>query len=90
MEGARTRSGAVIDSDHHLTVVTKIKLKLKKHWTTGQTASQRFNKVFLRDTDKLNKFKITPSNRFQALQDLLKEEETAMEDIWKGIKEALT
>ncbi|VDP44043.1 unnamed protein product [Schistosoma curassoni] len=30
------------------------------------------------------------NNRFQALQDLLKEEETATEDNWKGIKEALT
>ncbi|VDP78932.1 unnamed protein product, partial [Schistosoma curassoni] len=30
------------------------------------------------------------NNRFQALQDLLKEEETSMEDNWKGIKEAMT
>ncbi|VDP28503.1 unnamed protein product [Schistosoma margrebowiei] len=30
------------------------------------------------------------NNRFQALQDLLKERETTMEDNWKGIKEALT
>ncbi|VDP08880.1 unnamed protein product, partial [Schistosoma mattheei] len=29
------------------------------------------------------------NNRFQALQDLLKEEETAIEDNWKGIKDAL-
>ncbi|VDO68520.1 unnamed protein product [Schistosoma curassoni] len=33
---------------------------------------------------------IALNNRFQALQDLLKEEETTMEDNWKGIKEALT
>ncbi|VDP77920.1 unnamed protein product, partial [Schistosoma mattheei] len=55
----------------------------------GQTAIQGFNTAFLRDTDRLNEFKITPNNRFQALQDLLKEEETTMEDNWKGIKEAL-
>ncbi|VDP36793.1 unnamed protein product [Schistosoma margrebowiei] len=78
MEDVRTRRGA------------NLKLKLKKNWTTEQTAIQRFNTAFLRDTDKLNEFKIALNNRFQALQDLLKEEETTMEDNWKGIKEALT
>ncbi|VDP11395.1 unnamed protein product, partial [Schistosoma margrebowiei] len=48
-----------------------------------QTALQRFNIAFLRDTDKLNEFKIAVNNRFQALQDLLKEEESTMEDNWK-------
>ncbi|VDP51661.1 unnamed protein product [Schistosoma margrebowiei] len=57
---------------------------------TGYEALQRFNTAFLRDTDKLNEFKIALNNRSQALQDLLKEEETSMEDNWKGIKEALT
>ncbi|VDP69428.1 unnamed protein product [Schistosoma curassoni] len=33
---------------------------------------------------------IVLNNRFQALQHLLKEEETTMEDNRKGIKEALT
>ncbi|CAI2734616.1 unnamed protein product [Schistosoma spindalis] len=89
MEDVRTRRGADIASDHHL-VVANLKLKLKKNWTTGQTALQRFNTAFLRDTDKLNEFKIARNNRFQALQDLLKEEETTMEDSWKGIKETLT
>ncbi|VDP08160.1 unnamed protein product, partial [Schistosoma mattheei] len=85
----RTRRGAHIASDHHL-VVANLKLKLKKNWTSGQTALQRFNTSFLRDTDKLSEFKIVLNNRFQASQDLLKEEETTMEDNWKGIKEALT
>ncbi|CAH8556054.1 unnamed protein product [Schistosoma curassoni] len=89
MEDVRTRRGADIASDHHL-VVANSKLKLKKDWTTGQTALQRFNTAFFRDTDKLNEFKIALNNRFQALQDLLKEEETTMEDNWKDIKEALT
>ncbi|VDP29744.1 unnamed protein product [Schistosoma margrebowiei] len=87
MEDMRTRRGADIASDHHL-VVAKVKLKLKKHWTTGQTALQRFNSAFLRHTDKLSKFKITLINRFQAFPDLLKEE-TTIQDNWKGIKEAL-
>ncbi|CAH8493033.1 unnamed protein product [Schistosoma haematobium] len=89
MEDVRTRRGADIALDHHL-VVANLNLKLKKNWTGGQTAIQRFNTAFLRDTVKLNEFKIALNNRFQALQDLLKEEETTMEDNWKGIKEALT
>ncbi|KAK4471060.1 hypothetical protein MN116_000571 [Schistosoma mekongi] len=89
MEDVRIRRGADIASDHHL-VVSKIKLKLKKQWTTGVAAVQRFNTGFLRDTDKLNEFKISLNNRFQALQDLPKEEETTMEGNWKEIKEALT
>ncbi|VDP89203.1 unnamed protein product, partial [Schistosoma mattheei] len=88
MEDVRTRRGADIASDHHL-VVVNLKLKLKKNWTTGQTALQRFDTAFLRDTDKLSEFKIALNNTFQALQDLLKEE-TTMKDNWKGIKEALT
>ncbi|VDO89703.1 unnamed protein product [Schistosoma margrebowiei] len=89
MEDVRTRRGANIASDHHL-VVANLKLKLKKNWKTGQTAIQRFNTAFIRDTDRLNEFKIALNNRFQALQDLLKQEETTMEDNWKGIREALT
>ncbi|CAH8633484.1 unnamed protein product [Schistosoma curassoni] len=89
IEDVRTRRGADVASDHHL-VVANLKLKLKKNWTGGQTAIQRFNTAFLRDTVKLNEFKIALNNRFQALRDLLKEEETTMEDNWKGIKEALT
>ncbi|VDP07363.1 unnamed protein product [Schistosoma mattheei] len=88
MKDVRTKSEADMASDYHL-VVANLKLKLKKNWTTGQTALQRFNTDFLRHTNKLNEFKITLNNRFQALQDLLKEEETTMEDNWKGIKEAL-
>ncbi|VDP51729.1 unnamed protein product [Schistosoma margrebowiei] len=37
-----------------------------------------------------NQFKITLNNRSQALQDLLTEEETVMEDNWKRTKAALT
>ncbi|KAH9587519.1 hypothetical protein MS3_00005229 [Schistosoma haematobium] len=89
MEDVRTRRGADIASDHHL-VVANLKLNLEKNQTTGQTALQRFNTDFLQHADKLNRFKITLNNRFQALQDLLKGEETTMEDNWKGIQEALT
>ncbi|VDO71959.1 unnamed protein product [Schistosoma mattheei] len=89
MEGVRTKRGADIASDHHL-LVTKIKVKLKKYWTMGRKISQKFNTDLLRDTGKLNKFKIVLSNRFQAFHDLLNGEETTMESNWKGIKEAIT
>ncbi|VDO63280.1 unnamed protein product [Schistosoma margrebowiei] len=77
MEGLGIRRGADIRSDHHL-VVTKMKRKLKKRWTTGQTALHT------------NEFKIALNNMFEALQDVFKREETTMEDNRKGIKKALT
>ncbi|VDP16741.1 unnamed protein product [Schistosoma margrebowiei] len=89
MEDVKSGRGADVASDHHL-VVANLKVKLKKNWTTGQTPIQRFNTAFLRDTEKLNEFKIALNNTFQVLQDLLKEEETTMKDNWKSIKEALT
>ncbi|VDO48942.1 unnamed protein product [Schistosoma margrebowiei] len=63
MEDVRKRRGADIASDHHL-VVAKMKVKLKKHWVTEETELQMSNTTFLRDTDKLNEFKIALNNRF--------------------------
>ncbi|VDP77310.1 unnamed protein product [Schistosoma curassoni] len=89
MEDVRTKRGADIASDHHF-LVAKMKLKLKKHWTTERTTPQKFNTAFLQDTDKLNKFKIVLSNKFQAFHDLLNGEGTTMQSNWKEIKEAIT
>ncbi|VDP71404.1 unnamed protein product [Schistosoma curassoni] len=52
--------------------------------------SQTFNTALLLDTDKLNKFKITFSNKSQAFHDLLNGEGTTMESNWKGIEETIT
>ncbi|VDP15858.1 unnamed protein product [Schistosoma margrebowiei] len=71
MKGVRTKRRADIALDQHL-VVAYLKMKLKRNWTSGQTALQRFNTDFLRNVDKLDEFKIALNNRFQALQDLLK------------------
>ncbi|VDP70374.1 unnamed protein product [Schistosoma mattheei] len=71
MEDVRTRRGADIDSDHHL-VVAKMKMKLKKHWTAEETAIQKFNTAFLRDTNKFNEFKITLNNKFLSVKYLPK------------------
>ncbi|VDP80957.1 unnamed protein product [Schistosoma mattheei] len=81
MENMRTKRETDIASDCHL-VGAKMKLKLKKYWTTGQTALQRFDTAFYRDTDKLNGFKIALDNTFQGLQDPSKEEIT-MAVNWK-------
>ncbi|VDO54425.1 unnamed protein product [Schistosoma margrebowiei] len=53
----------------------------------GETTLHRFNVAFLRDTIKINEFKITLNNRFQTLQDLLKEE-TTMNHNYKRIEES--
>ncbi|VDO58615.1 unnamed protein product [Schistosoma margrebowiei] len=89
MEDVIIRRGADITSDQYQLMVAKMKLKLKKNWTTGETVTQRYNTTSLQDTNKLNEFKVTLNNRFQALQDLLKEE-TTVEENWNGIREALT
>ncbi|VDP41166.1 unnamed protein product [Schistosoma margrebowiei] len=67
-----------------------MKLKLKKHWIMERTISQNFNTAFLQDTNKLNKFKIVLSNKFQAFHDLLNGEGTTVESYGEGIKEAIT
>lgn len=77
MKDVRIKRKADITSDHHL-MLTGIKLKLKKQWITGKTALQRSNTVLFRDHKKRGEYKIALSNLFQALQDLLKEEETTM------------
>lgn len=62
-------------------------MNLKKHWATWEKSLKKFSTAFIRDTDKLDEFKIIPNYRFQALQDQLEEEDTTMEDKWKEIKE---
>ncbi|VDP44143.1 unnamed protein product [Schistosoma curassoni] len=79
----RTSRGADITSDHHL-VVAKMKMKLKKHWTTGETLVQRFNTAFLLDSDKLSEFKIALNNRFQALRDTVKKKKPRCRAVGKG------
>ncbi|VDO76144.1 unnamed protein product [Schistosoma margrebowiei] len=72
MEDVRTRRGDFIAPHHHHLVVAKMKLKLKKQLTTGETELRRFSTAFPQHTDKLNEFKIDFNNRVQVLPDLLK------------------
>lgn len=49
-------------------------------------AIKRFNTAFLRDAAKVNELKIALNNSFQALQNLLIEEETTMKNNWKQVE----
>lgn len=57
-----------------------IKRRLMKHCEARKTALRRFNTDFLRHTDELNELIITPNNRYQALENVLKEGETTIGD----------
>lgn len=72
---ALEQRGADVASDHHM-VVTKLKMKLNKHWTIGQAGIKMFNMTFLRDANKLSEFGINLSNKLQVLRDLLEEPTT--------------
>lgn len=84
MEDIRSRRGDDIASEHHV-IVANMWMELKKHWTTERKVWQRFNTAFFWDTNKLNKFMIALNNRFQVIQDLLREE-TKMENSYKGLE----
>ncbi|VDP34694.1 unnamed protein product [Schistosoma margrebowiei] len=73
MEDVKTMRRTAIASDHHL-LVAKMKLNIKKDWTSKRTTLQTFNAAFLRDNDKLNKFKIALGNRFLAFRVLFNRE----------------
>lgn len=76
MEDERTKRAA---SDN-LPVVAKIKPRLMRHWIKRETALQRLNTTFFQHTDKLDRLNTDLSNWSQALQDLLKEEDTKLEN----------
>ncbi|VDP01575.1 unnamed protein product [Schistosoma margrebowiei] len=63
---------------------TTEKLKAKVYWEPTHAEK------ILNYSQRYFQFNITLNNRFQAVQDLLKEEKTTIEDNWKGITEALT
>ncbi len=82
-----TRRGADVASDHHL-VVARLKLKLKKTWTGVTGQRQKYNTTLLKESTKCQEFKLTLSNKYQALQDLLEEE--TINERWKAVKETVT
>ncbi|XP_078574162.1 uncharacterized protein LOC144860669 [Branchiostoma floridae x Branchiostoma japonicum] len=80
----RVMRGADVSSDHHLLVMSA-RLRLKKY-STNTNPRKRFNVGLLKDKDIQTSFKLNLSNRFQPLQELLKEEDTDIENQWQQVK----
>ena len=87
LQDVRVRRGADAASDHHL-LVARMKLKLKRNWTGGTNQRQRYNTTLLKDPTKLEEFKISLSNKFQVLHELLEEE--TINRKWQGVKDAVS
>ena len=64
----RVKRGADAASDHHL-LIGKLKLKLKRFPTDAKRTDIRYNVTLLQDLATVEQFRISLSNRFQALQD---------------------
>lgn len=90
LQDVRARRGADVGSDHHL-LVAQLKMKLKRNWTGTNSQRQRYNTPTLKMEEKKKEFKITLSNKFQVLQELIEDEENINIDTrWRGVREALT
>ena len=70
------KKGANVTSDHHL-LLAKLNLKLKKNWKGEQT--ERHNVSVLKDPQTKEEVNLALINKFQVLQELLKEEEADVE-----------
>ena len=88
MQDVRVRRGADVASDHHL-LIARIKLKLKKNPVEATTKRHKFNNVLLKDQETREKFKLSLTNKYQVLQDLL-EEEADIENQWQKVKGIFT
>ena len=83
VQDVRVYRGADVASDHHLVVAT-LRLKLKKYNTRNPKVSPRYNTKLLQDPPTLRAFQITLSNRYQALADLVEEDQQqSIDDVWR-------
>jgi len=64
--GVRVKRGAEVASDHHL-LVGRCRLRLKTYHTSSQKTSHKYNIEMLNDEETKNWFKLTLSNKYQAL-----------------------
>nr|KAG5700884.1 hypothetical protein BaRGS_012291 [Batillaria attramentaria] len=80
----RVMRGADVSSDHHL-LATTLRLRLKRHTNANNTRT-RYNVGLLRNTDTQAAFRISLSNRFQPLQDLIEDSEMDIETHWEHSK----
>lgn len=84
LQDTRVRRGADVASDHHL-LVGQVRLKLKKCLPPGSKAGRKFNTIYLNDRALKSTFKLTLSNRFQALENC---EDDPVEIMWETTKQA--
>nr|KAG5687578.1 hypothetical protein BaRGS_009975 [Batillaria attramentaria] len=80
----RVMRGADVSSDHHL-LATTLRLRLKRHTNANNTRT-KYNVGLLRNTDTQAAFRISLSNRFQPLQDLIEDSEMDIETHWEHSK----
>ena len=77
----RVKRDADAASDHHF-LVARVRLKLKRNYKP-RNPRIKYNAHYLKDSDTIQSFRVSLSNRFQPLQDL------NIEDKWNDIKESL-
>ena len=84
MQDVRVMRGADVPSDHHL-LATSVRLRLKKI-NKGITTRTKYNVGLLRSEDTQKTFKISLTNRFQPLQELIEDSESDIETQWEHSK----
>jgi hypothetical protein len=85
LQDVRVRSGA----DHHL-LVARVKLKLKKNWVGAIMQHKKFHTALLTDLNQLHEFKLSITNKFQVLQEILDEEEATIDSEWRSVESTIT
>ena len=80
------KRGADTASDHHL-VIANLRLKLKQNWTGAAPQRNRYDIGCLKNVQKLDEFRVTVTNRYQILQDLMEDDET-VDSSWNVVKES--
>ena len=70
----------------HQTIVTAVRLRLKKYTNANSNTRTRYDLVLLRNKDTQTAFQISLSNRFHLLQGLIDDSETDLETQWEESK----
>ncbi len=81
--------GADAASDHHL-VLTKLKLKLMSRVVDKRKNRTRYNVEFLKEKERRETFRLTLSNTYDTLQDLLDEDNMEVNPHWECLKKTWT
>ncbi|XP_078348425.1 uncharacterized protein LOC144633423 [Oculina patagonica] len=85
LQDVRVLRGADVGSDHHL-LMAKVRLRIAKV-RKGGSGRVRFKVSKVIDLEVRNTFKLALHNRFEGLQQLMEEEELAVDDKWRQIEQ---